>query len=69
MGRRKKRDNSRKRSLVFEESPTEVQKHYGSPVFCVDNPITAESVPVDGNVSWVGTEQQKTCAVFFFFFR
>jgi hypothetical protein len=59
MGRRKKRDNSRKRSLVFEESPTELQKRYESPVFCVDNPITADSVPVDGNVFWVGIEQQK----------
>ena len=40
---------------MFEESPSESRHAAVSPVFCVDNPITATSVPVDSdtNISWV----------------
>lgn len=55
MGRHRKKKSSRKQSLLFEESPKESRQHPLSPVICVDNPVTAVPVPIDGknNISWV----------------
>ncbi|KAK6184179.1 hypothetical protein SNE40_006699 [Patella caerulea] len=54
-GRRRRR-KSRKHSLVFTESPVNNQRHVPTPVLCVDNPITAKQVPVDGDQTWVSPQ-------------
>ncbi|XP_071809689.1 uncharacterized protein [Asterias amurensis] len=57
MARRKKKGNSRKRPLVFTESPVEASRHYPSPVFSARNPVGAELVPVTEKLqSWVSPQ-------------
>ncbi|KAK7098927.1 uncharacterized protein [Littorina saxatilis] len=59
MARRRKKESSRKRSLLFEESPEESRqcRRLLSPVLCVDHPVTALSVPVDDtNLTWVSPQ-------------
>ncbi|ESO95328.1 hypothetical protein LOTGIDRAFT_232030 [Lottia gigantea] len=54
-GRRKRR-RSRKKSLVFTESPINNQKQLPTPVHCVDNPVTAKIVPVEEDSLWVSPQ-------------
>ncbi|XP_038047178.1 uncharacterized protein LOC119721261 [Patiria miniata] len=46
MPRRKRKGSSRKRPLVFTESPVEVSRRFPSPVFAARNPVTADLVAV-----------------------
>ena len=51
---RRKKGSSRKRPLVFTESPVEASRHYPSPVFSARNPIGADVVSVkEKQQSWV----------------
>ncbi|KAK7490804.1 hypothetical protein BaRGS_00018033 [Batillaria attramentaria] len=58
MPRRRKKDNERRRSLVFAESPVENQQLAVTPVLSVDNPITVNCVSVfdDSTVTWVSPQ-------------
>lgn len=56
MPRRKKKSTlERKPSLVFTESPVNIQNNVLTPVLCARHPPTASSVPIENlsNLSWV----------------
>ena len=56
MPRRKRKSiDARKGPLQFQESPFSGMFHPPSPVFCSDNPATAEVVPIneDRPIPWV----------------
>ena len=52
-GRRRKRASQAK-SLLFTESPVSILRNVPSPVYASDHPVTANVIPIDGEVSWVG---------------
>ncbi len=52
MPRRRRRNDSRKESLEFEESPIHIVHKLPSPVFASDHPATADVVPVNPDLSY-----------------
>ena len=53
--RRRKRTSGTMPPLEFKESPLHIVRTVPSPVFCADNPVTADVVPVEecGKIPWV----------------
>ncbi|KAL4225069.1 hypothetical protein ACF0H5_015763 [Mactra antiquata] len=58
MPRKKKSTLERKPSLVFTESPINIQRNLLSPVLCARHPPTASSIPIENlqNLSWVSPQ-------------
>ena len=54
--KRKKSTLARKESLIFTESPVNIQNNIPSPVLCARHPPTAVSIPVEDidDLPWVG---------------
>lgn len=60
---RRRRKKSNVPALLFAESPVNIVHRMPSPVYCADNPPTADVVSIDGDVNlpWVGYLSNVTC--------
>ncbi|XP_072034123.1 uncharacterized protein [Amphiura filiformis] len=63
MPRKRTRHNSRKRSLMFTESPLNASQNYCSPVLGAIHPVTADTVPIDDDLDlcWVSPQFDPNC--------